>query len=61
MQVQFYGYTFFTDTLGKAQMILAQAKLEKDSGDIDKWFYAGCPIGKAYKKWEIKEKEEKSK
>lgn len=51
MQVQFYGYTVQPDTLRKGQMILAQAKRERESGDIDKWFHAGCPVGRAYKKW----------
>lgn len=47
MQVQFYGYTVQAESLRKGQMILAQAKREKESGDIDKWFYAGCPVGRA--------------
>ena len=51
MTVQFYGYTVQVDTLRKGQMILAQTKREKDDGDIDKWYYAGCPVGRAYKKW----------
>jgi hypothetical protein len=51
MTVTFYGYTIQADTLRKGQMILAQAKREKDSGDIDTWYHAGCPVGRAYKKW----------
>ena len=50
--VNFYGYTTHTDTMRKAQMIEAQAIREAESGDIDAWFYAGCPIGRGYAKWE---------
>ncbi len=49
--VQFYGYTKQVDTLRKAQMILAQAAREKADGDIDRWVFAGCPVGRAYQKW----------
>jgi hypothetical protein len=49
--VTFYGYTTNTDTRRKAQMIEAQARRENASGDIDAWFYAGCPIGRGYAKW----------
>lgn len=51
MQVRFYGYTVDTDTLRKGQMILARAERERESGDLDAWYHAGCPIGRAYKKW----------
>lgn len=51
IQVHFYGYATTADTLRKSQMILAQAEREKDGGNIDAWFYAGCPIGRAYHKW----------
>lgn len=51
MQVAFFGYTVTVATLRKAQMILAQARRERDGGDIDKWYYAGCPVGRAYTKW----------
>jgi hypothetical protein len=51
IQVQFYGYNTTADTLRKSQMILAQAERKKNDGDIDAWFYAGCPVGKAYSKW----------
>lgn len=51
MQVQFYGYMIYVDSLRKGQMVLAQAKREVESGDIDKWYHAGCPVGRAYKKW----------
>ena len=51
MTVTFYGYTIQVDTLRKGQMILAQARREKEDGDVDRWYYAGCPIGRAYSKW----------
>ena len=51
MQVTFGGYTVYCDTLRKGQMILAQAKREMRDGDVDKWYYAGCPVGRAYAKW----------
>jgi len=51
MTVTFYGYTTHTDKLRKAQMILAQAWREAKDGDIDAWYYAGCPIGRGYAKW----------
>lgn len=51
MLVTFGGYTIHCDTLRKGQMILAQAKREMRDGDVDRWYYAGCPTGKAYAKW----------
>jgi len=51
IQVTFYGYTVTAKSLRQAQMILSQAEREKANGDIDKWFYAGCPIGRGYAKW----------
>ena len=51
MIVHFYGYTVTATTLRKAQMIAAQAKREKADGDLDAWFYAGCPVARAYAKW----------
>lgn len=51
MTVKFYGYTIYIDSLRKGQMVLAQAKREVADGDIDKWVHAGCPVGRAYKKW----------
>lgn len=51
MTVNFYGYTVHADTLRKGQMILAQAEREHAHGDIDAWYHAGCPIGRAYSKW----------
>jgi hypothetical protein len=49
--VNFYGYQVQRDTLRKSQMVLAQANRELDSGNIDAWFFAGCPIGRGYAKW----------
>lgn len=53
MIVRFYGYTTQADTLRKAQMILAQAEHEHRNGDIDAWFHAGCPVGRAYRGWMV--------
>lgn len=50
----FYGYSLAAKSLRQAQMILAQARREKDSGDIDAWFRAGCPVGRGYQKWGTK-------
>lgn len=47
----FYGYTVYARSMRAAQMILSQARREKLDGDIDAWFYAGCPIGRGYAKW----------
>ena len=49
--VDFGGYHVTRETLRQAQMVLAQARREMRDGDVDAWFYAGCPVGRAYKKW----------
>jgi len=53
--VTFYGYTTRTDTLRKAQIIESQARREAAdlNGDIDAWYYAGCPIERGYAKWKL--------
>lgn len=51
LTITFYGYQTQAATLRKAQMIEAQARRERRDGDIDAWFYAGCPVGRAYAKW----------
>ena len=51
LNVEFYGYHVTAKSLRQARMILAQAKREKENGDIDAWFHAGCPIGRGYHKW----------
>ena len=51
MYWQYHGYSGSCDSVRQGQMIVAQAKREADDGDIDAWFFAGCPIGNGYKKW----------
>lgn len=51
IKVTFGGYTIHVETPRKSQLILAQAEREIKSGDIDAWYYAGCPLGRAYRKW----------
>ena len=51
MTVNFYGYSVPVDTMRKGQMVLARARREREDGDIDAWFCAGCPVGRAYRKW----------
>jgi hypothetical protein len=49
--VQFGEYVVYRYKLRQAQMVLAQAKREIANGDVDSWYYAGCPIGNGYAAW----------
>lgn len=51
ISVKFGGYSVQRDTLRQAQMVLAQAEREMADGDVDRWYYAGCPIGNGYRAW----------
>ena len=54
MRANFYGYSVSVKSLRHGQMVIAQAKREAKGGDIDAWFYAGMPVGKAYSKWTMR-------
>lgn len=47
MRVEFYGYGKTVETMAEGEAILEAAAMLKNDGDIDKWYYDGCPVDRA--------------